>query len=42
MVHTAFMKTTIKAVSRVKTQGAAYFLYYYRIDLIIELYEIYG
>lgn len=42
MVHTAFMKTTIKAAPRVKTRGAAYSLYYYHIDLIIEIYERYG
>jgi len=42
MVHTFCMEITIKAASRIKTRDAAYFLYYYHIDLIIEVYEKYG
>lgn len=42
MLHTAFMKTTIKAASRVRTRDAAYFLCSYHIDLIIEVDEKYG
>lgn len=42
MVHTLFMKSTIKATFRVKTRDAAYSLCYYHIDLIIEVDEKYG